>query len=407
MIVTLGGGRLLARPVFRHIARTRLREIFTAFALLLVLVIALAFEHAGLSMALGAFLGGVLLAESEYRHEIEAAIEPFKGLLLGLFFIAVGMSADFAVLAARPWVVFGLIAGLFLVKGIVLWLIARHAGFPRAERPLFILLLAQGGEFAFVLLGVATGHGGLGTDAAPAITLAVAISMLLTPFLLALHDHLAPRFFAAPGEERAPDVPQASRVIVAGLGRVGQVVARMLHARAPADGAGRRPGPRRAVAQIRLPRVLRRRHTPRPAARGRRRQRRLPHHHARRSGRHHAPRQDRARAFPKLRVIARARDMRHMFALRDAGVEFIERETWLSALKLASSRWRRRAPTRSARRTAGDLRRARRQRGGQALRRAPREPDARIIVSNELRDQLARTLSEDERRIAEIKPGRP
>ena len=101
IVVTLGGGRLLARPVFRHIARTRLREIFTAFALLLVLVIALAFEHAGLSMALGAFLGGVLLAESEYRHEIEAAVEPFKGLLLGLFFIAVGMSVDFGVLIAQ------------------------------------------------------------------------------------------------------------------------------------------------------------------------------------------------------------------------------------------------------------------------------------------------------------------
>ncbi|HVJ12048.1 MAG TPA: monovalent cation:proton antiporter-2 (CPA2) family protein, partial [Burkholderiales bacterium] len=110
IVVTLGGGRLLARPVFRHIARTRLREIFTAFALLLVLVIALAFEHAGMSMALGAFLGGVLLAESEYRHEIEAAVEPFKGLLLGLFFIAVGMSADFGVLIERPWAVFGLIA---------------------------------------------------------------------------------------------------------------------------------------------------------------------------------------------------------------------------------------------------------------------------------------------------------
>ena len=95
IVATLGGGRFLARPVFRHIARTRLREIFTAFALLLVLGIALAFEHAGLSMALGAFLAGVLLAESEYRHEIEAAIEPFKGLLLGLFFIAVGMSVDF------------------------------------------------------------------------------------------------------------------------------------------------------------------------------------------------------------------------------------------------------------------------------------------------------------------------
>src|SRR5919108_5903282 len=149
------GGHYLARPVFRHIARTRLREIFTAFALLLVLVIALAFEHAGLSMALGAFLGGVLLAESEYRHEIEAAVEPFKGLLLGLFFIAVGMSADFSVLVSSPYLVFGLIAGLFLIKGAVLWLIARGARIPRAERPLFILLLAQGGEFAFVLLGLA------------------------------------------------------------------------------------------------------------------------------------------------------------------------------------------------------------------------------------------------------------
>jgi glutathione-regulated potassium-efflux system ancillary protein KefC len=126
-------------------------------------------------------------------------------------------------------VVFGLIAGLFLLKGLVLWLIARGAGFPRAERPLFILLLAQGGEFAFVLLGLAAGVGGIGSDTAQVITLAVAISMLLTPFLLALHDHLAPRFFAAPAEQRAADTPRASKVIVAGLGRVGQVVARMLH----------------------------------------------------------------------------------------------------------------------------------------------------------------------------------
>src|SRR5688500_7557664 len=207
VVVTLGGGRLLARPVFRHIARTRLREIFTAFALLLVLVIALAFEHAGLSMALGAFLGGVLLAESEYRHEIEAAIEPFKGLLLGLFFIAVGMSVDFAVLIARPWMVFGLIGGLFIVKGAVLWVLARQAKIPRAERPLFILLLAQGGEFAFVLLGLAVQHAGIPSENAQAITLAVAISMLLTPFLLALHDHLAP-YFAEPAKERAPDAPR-------------------------------------------------------------------------------------------------------------------------------------------------------------------------------------------------------
>ena len=121
VVGTLVLGHFIARPVFRHIARTRLREIFTAFALLLVLGFALLFEKAGLSMALGAFLAGVLLAESEYRHEIEAAIEPFKGLLLGLFFISVGMSVDFAVLLARPWVVVGLIGGLFALKGIVLW----------------------------------------------------------------------------------------------------------------------------------------------------------------------------------------------------------------------------------------------------------------------------------------------
>ncbi len=409
VVVTLGGGRLLARPVFRHIARTRLREIFTAFALLLVLVIALAFEHAGLSMALGAFLGGVLLAESEYRHEIEAAIEPFKGLLLGLFFIAVGMSVDFAVLIARPWMVFGLIAGLFLVKGIVLWLIARQAGFARAERPLFILLLAQGGEFAFVLLGVATGQGGLGTDTAPAITLAVAISMLLTPFLLALHDHLAPRFFAAPREERAPDVPQAGRVIVAGLGRVGQVVARMLHA------SGHQP----TVLDD----------DPDHVEQSRKFGFRVFYGDATRLDLLHAAGADRAdfliitlddadaitrlariarSHFPQLRVLARAHDMRHLFALRDAGVEFIERETWLSALKLGEI---------AVAQVGGDAERARRTVETFAehdievvakLYAVHREsPDAHVTVSNELRDQLARTLSEDERRIAVIKPGRP
>src|SRR5205823_983225 len=123
-------GHFIARPVFRHIARTRLREIFTAFALLLVLGIALLFEKAGLSMALGAFLAGVLLAESEYRHEIEAAIDPFKGLLLGLFFISVGMSVDFSVLLARPWIVVGLIVGLFILTSLVLWLLTHRARLP-------------------------------------------------------------------------------------------------------------------------------------------------------------------------------------------------------------------------------------------------------------------------------------
>src|SRR5437763_4041153 len=144
IVGTLVLGHFLARPVFRHIAPTRLREIFTAFALLLVLGIALVFETAGLSMALGAFLAGLLLAESEYRHEIQAAIEPFKGLLLGLFFISVGLGIDFSILLAKPLAVLGLLVVLFILKAALLWLIAERARLPQSERPLFILLLAQG-----------------------------------------------------------------------------------------------------------------------------------------------------------------------------------------------------------------------------------------------------------------------
>ncbi len=230
VIATLVVGHYLVRPVFRHIARTRLREIFTAFALLLVLGIAVLYEMVGLSMALGAFLAGVLLAESEYRHEIEAAVEPFKGLLLGLFFISVGMAADFGVLMARPLVVVGLIVGLFAIKGLVLWVIARLARMPTPERPLFILLLAQGGEFAFVLLGPSAAGAAIEPETAQVVTLAVALSMLLTPFLLVLHDQvIAPRF-AEKAPPRPAETPQAAEVIVAGLGRVGQVIARLLNA---------------------------------------------------------------------------------------------------------------------------------------------------------------------------------
>src|SRR6185436_6539982 len=406
---TLVGGHYLAQPVFRHIARTRQREIFTAFALLLVLGIAWCFESAGLSMALGTFLAGVLLAESEYRHEIEAAVEPFKGLLLGLFFIAVGLSADFAVLIARPWAVFGLIGGLFVIKGAVLWLIARRAGFARAERPLFILLLAQGGEFAFVLLGLAANQGGISAVVAQAITLAVAISMLLTPFLLALHDHLAPRFFAAPREERAADVPQANKVIVAGLGRVGQVVARMLHA------SGHEP----TVLDD----------DPDHVEQSRKFGFRVFYGDATRLDLLHAAGADSAdflivtlddpgaitrlariarTHFPKLRVIARARDMRHMFALRDLGVEFIERETWLSALKLGEIAVAQvGSDPEKARRTAETFAEHDIDVVAKLYQVHKESPDAHVIVSNELRDQLARTLSEDERRIGVIKPERP
>ena len=399
VVATLVLGHFLARPVFRHIARTRLREIFTAFALLMVLGIALVFEHFGLSMALGAFLAGVLLAESEYRHEIEAVIEPFKGLLLGLFFISVGMTVDFAVLFARPLVVVGLIAGLFLLKGVVLWVIARVTGLPRDERPLFILLLAQGGEFAFVLLGVGAARGAMDPAMAQAITLAVALSMLLTPLVLALHDRFLMPRLTRDDDKRPADTPEAARVIVAGLGRVGQVVARLLNA-----------------ADIH-PTVLD--DDPDHVEQSRKFGFRVFYGDATRLDLLHAAGADTAhyliiaiedpsaitrlarvaRAnFPKLRIIARARDMRHSFDLRDLGVEIIERETWLSALKLGET---------ALALIGGDAERARR--AAEAFAEHDQEvqaklyavhkssPDAHLTVSNELRDQLARTLSEDER----------
>jgi glutathione-regulated potassium-efflux system ancillary protein KefC len=397
VVGTLVLGHFIARPVFRHIARTRLREIFTAFALLLVIGIALVFEKAGLSMALGAFLAGVLLAESEYRHEIEAAIEPFKGLLLGLFFISVGMSVDFAVLLARPWVVVGLIVGLFLLKSIVLWIIAARARLPASERPLFVLLLAQGGEFAFVILGLAAANDAIPDPTAQAITLAVALSMLLTPFLLVVHDRfIAPRFsdaVALPAEE-----PEPGKVIVAGLGRVGQVVARLLNA------SGFHP----TVLDD----------DPDHVEQSRQFGFRVFYGDATRLDLLHAAGADRAdllvialddraaitrlartaRAhFPRLRLIARAHDMRHMFELRDLGVEMIERETWLSALKLGETALAVAAqdPARASRAAQAF---AEHDHVVQAKLYAVHksEPNSHITVSNELRDQLKRTLAEDD-----------
>lgn len=398
IVSTLVLGHFIARPVFRHIARTRLREIFTAFALLLVLGIALLFEHAGLSMALGAFLAGVLLAESEYRHEIEAAIEPFKGLLLGLFFVSVGMSVDFGVLWAKPLIVIGLIVGLFALKGAVLWLIARRAKLPVAERPLFILLAAQGGEFAFVLLGMGAANGAMPGDTAQAIVLAVALSMLATPFMLAAHDRLLAPWLKKSAGVRRPDTPEAGRVIVAGLGRVGQVVARLLNA------GGYQPtllddDPDHVEQSRKFGfRVFYGDAT------------RLDLLHAAGAGsaefliialNDQAAITRLARtakaSFPRLRILARARDLRHLFELRDLGVEAIERETFRAALALGES---------ALAAISGEPDRA--ARAAQAFAEHDREvqaklyevhrgaPDAHVTVSNELRDQLARTLQEDE-----------
>ena len=153
------GGRLLLRPALRWIARSATPEIFTAASLLLVVATAALMQTVGLSMALGAFLAGVLLAESEYRRELETDIEPFKGLLLGLFFIAVGMSIDFAVVIAQPVLIAGIVLGFLLLKAFVLWGMGRSMPLPKPERPVFIILLAQGGEFGFVVFQTAAAAG--------------------------------------------------------------------------------------------------------------------------------------------------------------------------------------------------------------------------------------------------------
>lgn len=224
------GGRLLLRPLFRWIARSNTPEIFTAAALLLVVSTAALMLSIGMSMALGAFLAGVLLADSEYRRELETDIEPFKGLLLGLFFMAVGMSIDFQVLLARPALIAGLVLGLLAIKGAVIWWLGRHLHLTVPDRTVFTLLLAQGGEFAFVVFQAAAGARVFTAENSSLLVGAVAISMLLGPLLLAAMDRwLLPRW-EQPRRIAEISEPQDAPVIIAGFGRYGQIVARLLAA---------------------------------------------------------------------------------------------------------------------------------------------------------------------------------
>ena len=224
------GGRLLLRPLLRWIAGSRTPEIFTAASLLLVVGIAGLMQQIGLSMALGAFLAGVLLADSEYRRELETDIEPFKGLLLGLFFIAVGMGINFGVLWASPARVAAIVAGFLLAKALVIGLLARQMGLSVRERPVFILLLAQGGEFAFVVFQAAVGARVLAPDVASLLVGSVAVSMLLSPLVLLAVDRLLLPRYADCGVRRLDEISerQEAAVIIAGFGRYGQIVARVL-----------------------------------------------------------------------------------------------------------------------------------------------------------------------------------
>jgi len=235
-VAALFGSRFVIRPLMSWLARTRVPEAFTAFALALVIGAALVTESFGLSPALGAFFGGVLLADSEYRHELESNLQPFKGLLLGLFFITVGMSIAFNVVIENPLLVLALVVALIGLKMLVLFVLATFFKMHVAERLLLAVLLSQAGEFAFVVLQFARTAGNLSGPEVELLTVVVALSMAATPFLIFLYDRLwAPRLNRN-GDAQAdlppgPDVPHPNdRVIVLGYGRFGQIVTRLLRA---------------------------------------------------------------------------------------------------------------------------------------------------------------------------------
>lgn len=230
----LVGGHFLLNPLFRYIVRSGVRELFTVAALLLVIGIALLMRNIGLSMALGAFLAGVLLAESEFRHELEISIEPFKGLLLGLFFIAVGMAVDLGLLAVKPVQIILAVAGLVAVKGLILYALARLSRIRAKARSRMAAILSQGGEFAFVIFTAASSEGLISHEQASFLLVVVSLSMVTTPLILAIQN----RWFARKlnQHESTEDVPESGvmnntpQVIIAGFGRFGQIVGRLMYA---------------------------------------------------------------------------------------------------------------------------------------------------------------------------------
>lgn len=226
------GGHYLLSPLFRYIVLSGVRELFTVAALLLVIGIALLMQNLGLSMALGTFLAGVLLAESEFRHELEIAIEPFKGLLLGLFFIAVGMAVDLGLLALMPVQIVLAVIGLVVVKGVILYVLARLSGTRAKARSSMAAILSQGGEFAFVIFTAASSEGLLHSEQVSFLLVVVSLSMVTTPLLLTAQRKWFARNLNVSGDDKlASDiVNKEPRVIIAGFGRFGQIVGRLMYA---------------------------------------------------------------------------------------------------------------------------------------------------------------------------------
>ncbi|MBI3906753.1 MAG: cation:proton antiporter, partial [Pseudomonas fluorescens] len=231
--VVVIGGRYLLRPVFRVVTKTALPEVSTATALLVVIGTAWLMELVGISMALGAFLAGLLLADSEYRHELEAQIEPFKGLLLGLFFISVGMGANLSLLLSMPMAVLGLTLLLIAIKLPLLFLVGRLAGGLKKVSAIRLgIVLAAGGEFAFVVFKIGRDHGLFATELYDLLVLTITLSMAVTPLLLLLCARLvSPKVQPVEVPEKFREIDaDTPRVVIAGMGRMGQIVARILRA---------------------------------------------------------------------------------------------------------------------------------------------------------------------------------
>jgi len=400
IVLIVVGGRYVLRPVLRLIAATGLREIFTAFSLLLVIGTGLLMQAVGLSMALGAFLAGVLLAESEYRHALDSDIEPFKGLLLGLFFIAVGMSIDFGILLREPWLIAGLALGLVAMKLVILYALGRGYGLPSRQLPLFALVLSQGGEFAFVLFSVAQLAGVIPGGIADTLVVMVALSMLSTPLLMAVHDRfIMPRLdqTTVPPMDEMRD--EGNPVIIAGFGRFGQIVGRLLHANG-IDATVLEHDPDHIE-------VLRRFHF------------KVYYGDAcrldllRAAGAEHArllviaidSREgvlrlvERVREnFPHLKILARAWDLTHALELIDMKVDVYERETFEGALRLGEealkqlgfSAWR-------AKQSASRFRTHDKETVRELYRHQHENMDVRARIAADARERIRQTMLSDER----------
>ena len=336
IVAVIAGGRYLLRPVLHAIAAAGIQEIFTAAALLVVIGTSLLMTSVGLSMSLGAFLAGVLLADSEYRHELEADIEPFKGLLLGLFFISVGMSADLGLILTHPFAIVGGALGLMIAKASILLGLGRMSGHTWESSRGLAVALCQGGEFAFVLFGLAADNGIMGHTLTDSLVIAVTLSMALTPLAFVLNDVLFGKWLKKPSEEKYDQIDAGeNKVIIAGFGRVGQIVARLLRAKkipftaldksAEQIDTVRRFGNRAYYGDASRLDLLR------------------------------AAKADKAeilvlaiddveasvrtvetvrKHFPNLKIYARARNRFHAYRLLDHAVDHLMRETYLSSLEL-------------------------------------------------------------------------